>query len=211
MDRDFSCKNTGVGCHFLLQGIFPTQGSSCISYLGRWILYHWATREAHTLDMTQQKKNVTSVIFLCKSYNPCLIIGETETNYNWGAFDRIDLIRRADSFEKTLMLGKTEGRRRRGRQRMTWLDGITDSMDMGLGTPGVGDGQGGLACCSSWGRRELDTTEQLNWAELNWTELFTVVQVIKNNGSLGDYHRRHDRYRQCVILDGILEPKMNVR
>ena len=43
------------------------------------------------------------------------------------------LRQRADSFEKTLMLGKTEGRRRRGRQRMRWLDGITDSMDMGLG------------------------------------------------------------------------------
>ena len=43
------------------------------------------------------------------------------------------LMRRADSFEKTLMLSKIEGRRRRGRQRMRWLDGITDSMDMGLG------------------------------------------------------------------------------
>ena len=43
------------------------------------------------------------------------------------------LMRRADSFEKTLILGKIEGRRRRGRQRMKWLDGITDSMDMGLG------------------------------------------------------------------------------
>ena len=43
------------------------------------------------------------------------------------------LMRRADSFEKTVMLGKTEGRRRRGRQRMKWLDGITDSMDTGLG------------------------------------------------------------------------------
>ena len=43
------------------------------------------------------------------------------------------LMRRVDSFEKTLMLGKIEGRRRRGRQRMRWLDGITDSMDMGLG------------------------------------------------------------------------------
>ena len=43
------------------------------------------------------------------------------------------LMRRADSFEKTLMLGNIEGRRRRGRQRMRWLDGITDSMDMGLG------------------------------------------------------------------------------
>ena len=43
------------------------------------------------------------------------------------------LMRRADSFEKTLMLGKIEGRRKRGQQRMRWLDGITDSMDMGLG------------------------------------------------------------------------------
>ena len=43
------------------------------------------------------------------------------------------LMQRADSFEKTLMVGKIEGRRRRGRQRMRWLDGITDSMDMGLG------------------------------------------------------------------------------
>ena len=44
-----------------------------------------------------------------------------------------NLMQRADSFEKTLMLGKIEGKRRRGRQRMRWLDGITDSMDMGLG------------------------------------------------------------------------------
>ena len=70
------------------------------------------------------------------------------------------LMQRADSFEKTLMLGKIEGRRRRGRQRMRWLDGIIETMDMGLG--GVGDGQGGLACCGSWGRKESDTTDQLN-------------------------------------------------
>ena len=65
-----------------------------------------------------------------------------------------------DSSEKTLMLGKIEGERRRGQQRMRWLDGITDSMDMSLmSTPGVDDGQGSLACCDSWGHKELGTTE----------------------------------------------------
>ena len=60
---------------------------------------------------------------------------------------------RADSLEK--ILEKTEGRRRRGWQRMTWLDGITNSMDMGLCGLGVGDGQRGLACCCSCGCKEL--------------------------------------------------------
>ena len=61
-----------------------------------------------------------------------------------------------------LMLGGIRARRRRGRQRMRWLDGITDSMDMSLSKPGVGDGQGGPACCSSWGHKESDMTERLN-------------------------------------------------
>ena len=58
----------------------------------------------------------------------------------------------------TLMLGKIEGRRRRGRKRMRWLDGITDTMDMGLGGLHelVMDRE---ACCSSWGHKELDMTE----------------------------------------------------
>ena len=56
------------------------------------------------------------------------------------------LMRRTDSLGKTLMLGKIEGR------RMRWLDGIIDSMDVFEQAPGVGDGQGGLACCSPWGR-----------------------------------------------------------
>ena len=67
------------------------------------------------------------------------------------------LMQRADLSEKTLMLGKIEGRRRRGRQRMRWLDGITDSMDMGLSRL-----QELVACYSSWGCKELDMTEQLN-------------------------------------------------
>ena len=52
------------------------------------------------------------------------------------------------------MLGEIEGRRRRVRQRTRGLDGITDSMDESEQTPGDGDGQGGLACCSPWGHKE---------------------------------------------------------
>ena len=71
-------------------------------------------------------------------------------------------MQRADSLENTLMLGGIGGRRKRGRQSMRWLDGITDLMHMILGDLGVGDGQGGLACCDSWGHKESDTTERLN-------------------------------------------------
>ena len=74
-------------------------------------------------------------------------------------------MRKADSFEKTLMLGKIEGRRRRGWKGMTedemagWHHQLNGH---GFGwTPGVGDGQGGLACCGSWGLKELDMTEQM--------------------------------------------------
>ena len=74
------------------------------------------------------------------------------------------LMRRADSLEKTLILGKIEGRRRRGQQRMRWLYGNTDSMDMSLSKLWhmVKDRQGSLACCSPRAHKELDTTEGLN-------------------------------------------------
>ena len=86
------------------------------------------------------------------------------------------LIWRADSLEKTLMLGKIEGRRRRGQLRMRWLDGITDFMKVeSEQAPGVGDGQGSLACCSPWGRKELDTTEWLNSPELIPTSWITAL------------------------------------
>ena len=73
------------------------------------------------------------------------------------------LMQRMDLFEKTLMLGKIEGRRRRGttEDEMVGWHHQLDGQEFGY-TPGVGDGQGGLECCDSWGRKELDTTEQLN-------------------------------------------------
>ena len=70
------------------------------------------------------------------------------------------LMRRADSLEKTLMLGKIEGRRRRGRQRLKWLDSTTDSISMSLSKlcELVMDREARCTACSPWGRKEMDTT-----------------------------------------------------
>ena len=83
------------------------------------------------------------------------------------------LMRRADSFEKTLIAGKDWGQEEKGKTENEmvgwyhWLNGH------GFGwTLGVGGRQGGLACCGSWGRKESDTTEWLNWTELNWHFIF---------------------------------------
>ena len=72
------------------------------------------------------------------------------------------LMQRADSSEKTLMLGNIEGKRRSGQQRIRWLDSIINSgheFEQALGDSGR---QGNLECCSSWGHKESDTTKRLN-------------------------------------------------
>ena len=110
-----------------------------------------------------------------------------EINQSWIFTGRTDakadfgyLMQRTDSLEKTLMLGGIEGRMRRKR----WQDEIVgwhhqlngDEFEQALG---VGDGQGGLVCCSPWGHKESDTTEWLKWTELNYK-----VIAIKTMGIL---------------------------
>ena len=75
------------------------------------------------------------------------------------------LMRRVDSLEKTLMLGGIGGRKRKGWQRMRWLDGSLIDGCESEWTPGVGDGQRGLVCFGPWSHKESDMTERLNWTD----------------------------------------------
>ena len=94
-------------------------------------------------------------------------------------------MRRADSLEKTVMLGKIEGRGGRGWQRMRWLDGIIDSMDMGLGRLRelVMDREARPAG-GSWGRKKSDKTEQLSWTELLFRKCLLISCIFKQNAQV---------------------------
>ena len=106
---DFPGKITGVGCHFLLQGVFLTQASDPHFLHCRWIFFFFFF---YPLSHWGSPYRMCRELFL-NTHHPHL--RKTEALYY-----------------KTLMLGKTEGRRRRGQQRMRWLDGITDSVDTSL-------------------------------------------------------------------------------
>ena len=122
---DFPSKNTSEGFHFLLQGIFPTQGSNLR-----------LTEPLGSSATGFPFPHTLSSIYCCRLLH--------SSHSDWHemvphcGFDLHfskyfgHLMRRIDSLEKTLMLGGIEGRRRRGRQRMRWLDGITDSMGVSL-------------------------------------------------------------------------------
>ena len=114
----------------------------------------WCWRRLLRVPWTARRSNQS----ILKEINPEYSLQRLMLKLKFQYFGH--LMRRTDPFEKTLMLGKIEGRRRRGQQRMRWMDGITDSMDMSLSK--VGDGQGSLACCGPRGRKELDATELLN-------------------------------------------------
>ena len=111
-----------------------------------------------------------------KPFNPkgnqsWIFIGRTDAEAETPVLGH--LMQRTDSFEKTLMLGKTAGgRRREWQDEMVGWHHQLNGHEFELALV-VGDGQGNLACCSPWGRKESDRTEWLNWTEL-------VVQLVKN-------------------------------
>ena len=122
----------------------------------------------------------------CKEIQPVHPKGDQ----SWCSLDRLmlklklqyfgHLMQRADSFEKTLMLGKIEGRRRRGQQRVMvgWHHRLSGH-EFGW-TPGAGDRQGGLACCGSWGGKSL--TRLSDWTELknyNMGKVWNIMGIIK--------------------------------
>ena len=159
---EFLDKSTGVGCHFLLQGIFPTQGSNpgllhCrqITLLTKicvvkamvfpvvmygcesWTIKKterrridafelWCWRRLLRVPWTARRSNQS----ILKEISPECSLEGLMLKLNLQYFGH--LRQRADSFERTLMLTKIEGERRRGQQRMRWLDGITDLMDISL-------------------------------------------------------------------------------
>ena len=131
----------------------------------------WCWRRLLRVPWTARKSNQSILMEIMPEYSLEGLMLKLKLQYIG------HLMWRTDSLEKTLMLGKIEGRRKRGWQRTRWLDGITSSMKMSLSKLWV-DGQESPACCSPWGHKELDTnceqlsSEQLsNWAtELNCTE-----------------------------------------
>ena len=146
----------------------------------------WCWRRLSRVSWTKRRSNQS----ILKEIQPWIFIGRTEQKLqNFGL-----LIQRADSLKKTLMLGKTEGRRRRGRQRMRWLDGHEFEQ-----APGDSHRQGNLVCCSSWVCKELDTTEWLkNNNKYKWKKAkHTVPRWHQHQSKMLCVHR----WLSATILD----------
>ena len=143
----------------------------------------WTVVLEKTLESPLDCKEIQSVH--SKADQPWDFFGRNDAKAELQYFGH--LMRRVDSLEKTLMLEGIGGRRRRGRQRMRWLDGITDLMDVeSEWTLGVGDEQGGLTFCNSWGHRvKHNRVTELNWTEvalhISWISRVTALMYSFSN------------------------------
>ena len=163
---DSILKNKGITLlakvHIVKAMVFPVVMYRCeLDHKEGWTLKNWCFQTVmleKTLENPLDSKEIKPVN--PKGNQSWMLIGRTDAKLKFQLFGY--LMWRADSLEKTLMLRKIESKRRREWQRRTWMDDITDSMDLSLNTLGDSEGQGSLACCSPWGRKELDTTKWLN-------------------------------------------------
>ena len=121
---------------------------------------------------------------------PWIFTGRTDALLNLQSFGH--LMRRPDSLEKTLLLGKTKGRKRRGQQKMRWIKSRTQFTQFTQSRTWVWENSrrqwstGSLVCCSSWGCKELDTTEQLNSSKsvLQFGKSFSWQQIFSSKESV---------------------------
>ena len=168
--------------HLVKATVFPVVMYGCESWTikkaERWridVFELWCWRRLLRVLWTARRSNQSILKEISPGYSLEGLILKLKLQY-FG-----HLMRRADSFENTLMLGKIEGRRRRGWQRIRRLDGIIDSKDMSLDKLRIGDGEGALECCGSWGRKESGTTERLNWLNTLFTKQIYNIMLYDNH------------------------------
>ena len=151
--------------HIVKAMVFPLVMYGCESWTIKkaehWridIFEPWCWRRLLRVPWTARRSNQS----ILKDISPGCLLEGLVLKLKFQYFGH--LMQRTGSLEKTLMLGKIEDGRRRGQQRMRWLDGhhLFDGHEFEW-TLGVGDGQGSLVCCSPWGRKVSDIAEQLNW------------------------------------------------